>query len=120
MSRKQKQAERLSILESDLHSRLMTELESVARGKNTLFFMTAEFRPHDLPAHLLPKGTAELCDLAFEALELAAVLEDQEGAPVATLFQRYVARANNIADHHRPGPTRLAQEMLDELKALEA
>jgi hypothetical protein len=37
-------------------------------------------------------------------------------APVAELFRQYLARANNLADHHRPGPARLAQEMLDDLK----
>jgi hypothetical protein len=120
MSRKEKQAERLAVLESELRSRLMTELQSVAWGKNTLFFVTAEFNPHDLPEHMLARGTAELTDLASEALELAANLYAYEGAPVAALFRRYIARANNIADHHRPGSARLAQEMLDELKKLEA
>jgi hypothetical protein len=120
MSRTEKQAERLAALESDLRSRLMTELESVAGGRNTLFFVTAEFNPHDLPEHMLGRGTAQLSDLASEALELSVIVDDPEGAPVAALLRRYLARANNIADHHRPGPARLAQEMLDELKTLEA
>ena len=120
MSRKEKQAERLAALESELRSRLMTALESVAAGKNTLFFMTYEFNPHNLPEHMLASGTAHLSDLASQALELSAILDDPGGAPVATVFRRYLARANSIADHHRPGPARLAQEMLDELKTLEA
>jgi hypothetical protein len=119
MSRNEKQAERLAVLESDLRSRLITELENVAKGKNTLFFVTAEFNPHGLPEHMLARGTAELSDLASEALELSVLLDDPGGAPVAALFRRYLARANNLADHHRPGPVRLAQEMIDELKTLE-
>jgi hypothetical protein len=119
MSRKAKQAERLATVESDLRARLTTELESVAGGKNALFFVTAEFNPHDLPEQLLPRGTAELSDLASEALELSEILDDPRGAPVATLFRRYLARANNLTDHHRPGPARLAREMLDELTTLE-
>ncbi len=120
MSRNEKMAERLAALESDLRSRLMRELESVAGGKNTLFFVTAEFNPHDLPEHMLARGTAELSDLASEALELSVMLDDSGAAPVAALFRRYLARANNLSDHHRLGPARLAQEMLDELKTLEA
>jgi len=120
MSRKEKQAERLAALESDLRSRIMTELASVAGGKNTLFFVTAEFNPHDLPEHMLGRGTAELSDIASEALELSVLLDDPEAAPIAALFRRYLVRANDLADHHRPGSAQLAQEMLDELKTLEA
>jgi hypothetical protein len=120
MSRKEKQAERLAALEADLRSRLTTELEIVAAGRNTLFFETAEFNPHQLRQHMLPTGTEELSALASEALELSAALDYPDGAPVAALFRRYLARANNLADHHRPGSARLAREMLDELTRLEA
>jgi hypothetical protein len=69
---------------------------------------------------MLPTGTAELSHLASEAVELSAILAEPRGAPVAALFRRYLARANNLADHHRPEPARLALEMLDELTTLEA
>jgi hypothetical protein len=120
MSRREKLAAQLAALESDLRARLMTELEVVAAGKDTLFFVTSEFNPHQLPEHMLPGSTAELCDLASEALDLSATLDDPRGSPVDALFRRYLARANDLADHHRPGPARLAREMLDELTTLEA
>jgi hypothetical protein len=82
--------------------------------------MTTEFNPHRFPEHMLPAVTAELSAIASEALQLAAILDDPEGAPVAALFRRYLERANDLAEHHRLGPRRLAQEMLDELDALEA
>lgn len=116
MSRREKQEDRLAALERQLHSRLTTELEIVAAGKNTLFFTTAEFNPHQLNEHMLPADTAELYELASEAMDLCATLGDPQGAPVAALFRRYIERANNLADHHRLGPARLAREMLDELK----
>jgi hypothetical protein len=120
MSRKAKQADRLAALESDLRSRLTAALESVAVRNDTLFFVTAEFNAHRLPAHMLLVGTAELSDLASQALGLCAAIGDPQGAPVATLFRRYLARANNLEDPHRPGPARLAREMLDELATLGA
>ena len=120
MSRRMKQEDQLAALESELRSRLTTELEIVAGGKNTLFFTTAEFNPDQFPEHRRPVGTAELSELASEAMELSATLGDPQGAPVAELFRRYLARANNLADHHRPGPARLAREMLDELTARES
>ena len=55
-----------------------------------------------------------------QTLELSVILDDPGGAPIAALFRRYLARANDLADHHRLGSARLAQEMLDELKTLEA
>jgi hypothetical protein len=118
MSRRSKQELQLAALESELHSRLLTALEDVAGGRNGLFFMTAEFNPHGLPEHMLSAETAELCDLAHLALELSTSLGAPHGAPVATLFRRYLARSNDLADHQRLGPARLARELLDELRAL--
>jgi hypothetical protein len=88
MSKKEKQAERLAVLEADLRSRLMRDLDSVAEGKNTLFFVTAEFNPHDLSEHVLSRGTAEgpCDDVVQERFQLRPSLSSRQRiAPVNQL-----------------------------------
>lgn len=118
MSRKSKQREALAALEADLRSSLVKELRIVESGKNTLFFMTREFNPFGLPEHMLPRSSAMLSDLASDALRLRASLGEPDAAPVASLFRRYLEEANNLADHQRLGPIRLAGKFLAELQAL--
>lgn len=118
MGRREKQLERLAALEAELRERLLVDAEKAACDRNTLFFTTAEFNPFRLPERHLPAASAELAELAAEALQLAGALGEPEGAPVAAMFRRYLQRANDRADHHRPGDAAMAQGLIEELRAL--
>ena len=118
MSRREKRFERLAAMETELHSRLRAALDRVVREDVSFFFMTPEFNPFSLPEHSLPREATELAELAGEALRLSESLKEPSAAPVGSLLRRYLERATNLADHHRPGHERLARELLAELDAL--
>jgi hypothetical protein len=120
LARREKQLETLSAMEKELRGRLMIELERVAKGENSLFFVTRGFNPHGLPEHMLPAVSRELSELASKCLDLADSLGEAGGAPVSSVLHRYLGRASNLADHHRPGAARLARELLADLRTLEA
>ena len=111
------QLEQMAGIEADLRKRLEAALENVAQGNNSLFFHTREFNPYDLADHMLPKASAELSDSAVEALRLREVLGEPVEESVAFAFRRALRRASDLADHHRPGPARMAQELLDDLRS---
>jgi hypothetical protein len=116
VSRREKQRGQLTELEADLQRRLEVALERVAQGQNSLFFQTREFNPHNLADHMLPKESQELCDAASEALSLREFLGEPVEGSVAFSFRRALQRATDLADHHRPGPVRMAEELLAELR----
>jgi len=115
MSRREKQRARLSAIETELQRRLVDALKRVARGEDSLFFTTAEFNPFNLPAHMLPKGSTELSELALESLRLRESLGDSPNGSVAEMFRASLREASATADHNRLGPARLAAKLLDEL-----
>lgn len=115
MSRRQKQSARLHTIELDLRRRLTEALERVARGENTLFFTTAEYNPFQLPAHMLPSVTAELSELASEALSLRLALGETIRGSVGEVFQDALCRAGDTSSHNRLGPIRHARELLTQL-----
>lgn len=116
MSRREKQLEQLSRIESELRRRIENALEQVAQGHNSLFFHMQEFNPHNLPEHMLPKESEELSETASEALRLRQVLGKPVEGSVAFAFRRALQRATDLADHHRPGPVRMAEGLLAELR----
>ena len=116
MSRREKQLGQLTALEADLQRRLEAALERVAQGQNPLFFQTREFNRHNLAGHMLPKESEELSEAASEALSLREFLGEPVEGSVALAFRRALQRATDLADHHRLGPARMAQELLDELR----
>jgi hypothetical protein len=115
LSRRTKQLARLAVIEAELRARLVEELQSVARGGNTLFFNTVEFNPCELPAHRLPKQTAELSELAAEALALRAALNEPTERSIGQIFRRALQDAANMNEHQRLGPIRQAEAVLSEL-----
>ncbi len=117
MSRREKQLAQLAELETELKRRLEGALQRVARGESSLFFHTREFNPHGLPAHVLPKESEELSQTASAALRLRELLGEPAEGSVAFAFRRTLQRATDLADDHRPGPARLAEELLAELRS---
>jgi hypothetical protein len=116
VSRREKQHGQLAELEADLWRRLEVALERVAQGQNSLFFHTREFNPHDLADHMLPKESEELSAAASEALRLREFLGEPVEGSVGLAFRRALHRATDLADHHRLGPARMAEELLAELR----
>jgi hypothetical protein len=115
--RGEKQTRLLAELEAELLSRLVIELERVARGENTAFFMTEELNPFSLPDHRLPSVTRELSELADEAIRLREGLQLPTEGSVGLLFQQALRRASNAEDAQRLGPIRIAASLLTKLRA---
>ena len=116
MSRREKQIAELAVLEAELQGRLEGELKRVACGADSLFFTTREFNPHQLPEHRLPKISEELSRLTSKALELREQLGEPVETSIGALFRRALQRCADLSDHHRPGPSHMAQELLAEIR----
>lgn len=111
-----KNSQRLAVLEEDFLKRLTTQLERVSAGANTLFFFTAEFNPHSLPARQLPVESAELSALALQILSLRQLLRLPTTDTPSELLRAYMKRNADLDDHNRLGPQRLAAELLVRLR----
>jgi len=115
MSVREKQRAQLSTVEAELRRRLIDSLKLVARGEDSLFFTTAEFNPFGLPTHMLSKTSAELSELAAEALQLRDLLGESPSGSVAEMFRGALREAADVADQNRLGPARSAMKLLDRL-----
>ncbi len=114
MSRADNRRARLQALEADFLQRLLSNLERTASGYNTLFFVTLEFCPPNLPRYLLSQDSAELSGLADEIIDLRRALGEPDDSP-ARLFRSYLQRAA-AEDANELGPIRMASEFLDRLR----
>lgn len=103
MSRENKQTARLEAIEHELIQRLLLDLEKVASGHGTLYFVSREFNPHALPEHMLYPSTAELVALSGEALSL----REARGLPcegsVGSLFLNACRDLATVGDPHALG-----------------
>lgn len=103
MSRRDKERRRVLDAERELRDRLLAHLRVVAAGRNTAFFETEE-------RWASPDGIAILAE-ARRIERLAA--QNGEEAPVAAMVIDAFRRAQDKDDHHRLGPIRLAQALLE-------
>lgn len=114
MSRLDRRRAGLQALEADFLERLLSNLERTASGDNTLFFVTSESCPPNLPRYLLSPETAELSGLADEIIDLRRALGEPDDSP-ARLFRSYLRRAAE-QDANELGPIRMASEFLGRLR----
>ena len=65
---------------------------------------------------MLPNVSEKLSETASEALRLRELLGEPVEDSVAFAFRRALRRATDLSNHHRPGPARMAEELLAELR----
>jgi hypothetical protein len=107
--------ERLTFIEDDIRRRLADVLPLVVVDGRP-FFTNRDFNPHGLLSAHYGKEQDELLDLCREAEKLRRQHElEDEDAPSA-LYLRACAEAVNLNDHHRLGPRRLAERILEALR----
>ena len=114
MSRAEKLRARLQVLEADFLRRLVANLERTAAGYNTLFFITPESCPPDLPRHLLSTDTTELSALAGDIIEIRRAVGEPDDCPAQT-FRQYLQRYAK-QDPNDLGPIRMAAQFWDHLQ----
>jgi|GEM_PF-2122974 len=104
----------LARLDDELRQETMAALRPVAGGRNTDLFTTASTNPWP-EVRPSVKGT-ELYDRAKEifqaAVELRVSTEGFASGKIISAFQK----ANDLSNHNRLGPIRLAVELLSDLE----
>ena len=117
MGKREKIDARISALESELLSRLVPALTSVAARKADRVFLSSKVIPTSWPHTLRSPEADEFTDLADELIELYA----QRGIPsVGTTAARYLAASQacyDLSNHHRAAPDGFATHLLSELVA---
>ena len=117
MGKRDKIDARISALESELLSRLVPALSSVAARKADRVFLSSKVIPTSWPHTLRSSEADEFTGLAEELMELYA----QRGIPsVGTTAARYLAASQacyDLSNHHRAAPDGFATHLLSELVA---
>jgi hypothetical protein len=109
----------LKQLEHDLIRRLKAELPGIVDGhRNTLFFFTTEYNPHDFPEHYLTKTSDELLTISRETIALRKLLAKPTEGCVGRLFEAACAESADQDNPHRLGPKRLAERLLAQIEQL--
>ncbi len=117
MTRKNTQYEQLDRLEADFITELSAALTLTASGGFDIFLSArgAEVLPPRYVAALEREPGERLVRLGEELIALRERLgESVDGSP-ADLFRKACARWADHADANRPGPKKLAQQLLDAL-----
>lgn len=114
MARHIKRFRRLDDAETELRALLVKHLREVATGDDTLFFVTAFNNPWPELRSGSAAGT-ELLARAHYIIDMAAKLGAVTDDLVAAKVIAYFGGANDLTDHHRLGPIRLARKLLHEL-----
>ena len=113
----ERETEPLASIEDQIRRRLTDLLPSVVVDGRPIF-TNRDFNPHGLsPAHYggEPDELLELCRRA-ESLRTEQGVQD-ERSPSA-LYLAACAEAADLANHHRLGPRRLAERLLEALRAV--
>ena len=107
-----KQRVHLDSIETELLRRLRECLPAVATGRDATFFTTREFNPFALR---VSANSQELAELAAEALAVRTALGEPAEGSVGQMFRAALAEFSEVDNHHRLGPGRLAERLLDAL-----
>ena len=117
MGKRDKIDARISALESELLSRLVAGLPSVAARNADRVFLSSKVIPSSWPHTLRSSEADELTDLADQLIDLYA----KRGIPSAgTTAERYLAASQacyDLSNHHRAAPDGFATLLLSELAA---
>ena len=117
MGKRDKIDARISALESELLSRLVSALPSVAARKADRVFLSSKVIPSSWPHTLRSSEADGLTDLADQLIDLYS----QRGIPTeGTTAQRYLAASQacyDLSNHHRAAPDGFATQLLSELAA---
>jgi hypothetical protein len=117
LSRREKQSDRLRVLQRELQSTLRSHLEEVANGFNTHFFGAERFcgiYPNAyLTRHRRPIET--IVSLGDEILKLCEQLNEEPCAMVVALHHAR-EEEGDYSNAHRLGPIRLARRLLAEIE----
>ena len=117
MGKRDKIDARISALESEILSRLISALPSVAARRADRVFLSSRVIPASWPHTLRSSEADELTDLADQLIALYA----QRGIPSAgTTAERYLAASQacyDLSNHHRAAPDGFASQLLSELAA---
>jgi hypothetical protein len=103
-------------LEAELTTRLRTELEKVISGKNTNFFFTPEYNPHNFPEQHLSRASAELLEIARITVNLRKQLVMPLSQCVGRYFEAACIESADLDNPHRLGPKRLAERLLSQIR----
>ena len=102
-------------IENELRQRLTRALPNVSEGRNSLFFVTDEHNPHDLPGHMLPRESAEILELARKSIALRDTLIMPTNRSIGALFIAACEEHANLDNPHRLGAKRLAARLLSQI-----
>jgi hypothetical protein len=103
-------------LEAELTTRLRAELEKVVSGKNTDFFFTPDYDPHQFPEHRLSRTSAELLEIARKTVNLRKQLVMPLNHCVGRYFEAACVESADLDNPHRLGPKRLAERLLGQIR----
>lgn len=104
----------LDQLETELATRLASDLPSVAAGHDSLYFYNADHNPSGFSSNKLSRRGSEAYLLACEIRDLRARLELDSGC-LAAVFIETVRDHADASNPHRLGPKRLAAWLAEQL-----
>jgi hypothetical protein len=106
--------DKLTEKEAQLRGLLIPALRSVIAGTDTLLFVTKHNNPWpELKYHTSQTG-ADILELADEIIALARRHRVDTNDLLAARVKRSFLAANDLDNHHRPGPLRLAEKLLQD------
>jgi hypothetical protein len=106
----------LARLEAELTTRLTAELEKVISGKNTNFFFTPEYNPHNFPEQHVSRASAELLEIARKTVNLRKQLVMPINQCVGYYFEAACVECADLDNPNRLGPKRLAERLLGQIR----
>ena len=117
MSRKQKQRETLSLLESDFHESLIRALVPAVNDSHSQLFLAEAFNQYPILRGRTDSVTDQLVDAAEQIRELRLLLGESIECE-SSLFVSYCQTFCDVSNENRVGVRKHSASLLDEISSL--